>query len=74
MAFATSLLEALARPLRVERDTFPLSASMGVALFPEDGEDASTLMTRADGALYRAKASGKNRVEMAAGATGAAGR
>jgi diguanylate cyclase (GGDEF)-like protein/PAS domain S-box-containing protein len=73
-AFATSLLEALARPFRVDCYTFPLSATMGVALFPEDGEDAATLMQRADTALYRAKALGKNRVEMAAAAAGVRSR
>jgi diguanylate cyclase (GGDEF)-like protein/PAS domain S-box-containing protein len=73
-AFATSLLAALAEPFRVESETYPLSATMGVALFPEDGEDASMLMQRADTALYRAKALGKNRVEMAAATTGAASR
>jgi diguanylate cyclase (GGDEF)-like protein len=36
--------------------------SGGVATFPEDGRDFETLMRRADEALYRSKASGKNRI------------
>jgi diguanylate cyclase (GGDEF)-like protein/PAS domain S-box-containing protein len=72
LAFATALLAALARPIAVPPDSFALSASIGVARFPADGADASTLMQRADGALYRAKAAGKNRVEMASGVTIAA--
>jgi len=71
--FATALLAALARPIALAGDSFALSSSMGVARFPQDGEDASTLMQRADTALYRAKAAGKNRVEMAGGAPVATG-
>ena len=47
------------------RETQPLgivSMSMGVAAFPEDGEDARQLIRMADDALYRAKKEGRNRV------------
>jgi diguanylate cyclase (GGDEF)-like protein len=73
VASATALLAVLARPIAVERQSFAVSASMGVARFPEDGQDASVLMQRADAALYRAKAAGKNRVALAAGAAIVAG-
>ena len=43
-----------------------LTVSIGVALFPSDGDDARRLIERADAALYRAKALGKNRVVLAA--------
>jgi len=43
-----------------------LTVSIGVALFPSDGTDARRLFERADAALYRAKALGKNRVVLAA--------
>jgi diguanylate cyclase (GGDEF)-like protein len=39
-----------------------VSASVGIAVFPEDGADATSLMERADGALYEAKRLGKHRV------------
>lgn len=47
-----------------EKDSIPLrpGISIGVAAFPEDASDASTLFQRADAALYRAKQAGKNRV------------
>ena len=40
----------------------PLSLSLGVAAFPEDGDTAEALLSAADAALYRAKAAGRNRV------------
>lgn len=41
-----------------------VTISLGVASFPEDGETFQQLMARADAALYRAKASGRDRVEL----------
>ena len=38
----------------------PLSMSMGVALYPDDGQDFDTLLQRADTAMYRAKEAGRN--------------
>ncbi len=43
-----------------------LTMSVGVAIFPDDGEDAPKLIAAADRAMYQAKASGRNRVVMAA--------
>jgi diguanylate cyclase (GGDEF)-like protein len=43
----------------------PLGASIGVALFPQHGEDVKALMLAADRALYAAKAAGKGRAVMA---------
>ncbi|HVA90103.1 MAG TPA: GGDEF domain-containing protein [Chloroflexota bacterium] len=40
----------------------PVTASLGGATFPEDGEARETLLARADAALYRAKAAGRNRL------------
>jgi diguanylate cyclase (GGDEF)-like protein len=44
----------------------PLTVSIGVATFPEDSRSASTLMERADAALYAAKAQGRDRVALSA--------
>ena len=48
----------------VETATEPIRAtvSIGVATFPEDAEDANTMIHRADVAVYRAKLQGRNRV------------
>ncbi|CAG1015948.1 two-component system, OmpR family, sensor histidine kinase VicK [Burkholderiaceae bacterium] len=55
---AEKMLHALAAPAHVGDQELPLSASIGVAVYPEDGEDAQTLVSRADAAMYRAKRQG----------------
>jgi diguanylate cyclase (GGDEF)-like protein len=51
--------------LRIPGLEQPITASFGVASFPEDAGDADTLMRIADRALYKAKENGRNRVEVA---------
>jgi diguanylate cyclase (GGDEF)-like protein len=43
----------------------PVTASFGVAVYPDEAGDPEELMRIADRALYRAKAHGRNRVEVA---------
>ena len=45
-----------------DRDLF-VTASVGVAFFPEDGDNSTTLIKAADTAMYRAKEQGRNRIE-----------
>ncbi|GAB4469729.1 MAG: hypothetical protein OHK0044_11940 [Burkholderiaceae bacterium] len=58
VAAAREDLEAAGRSLRIH-------ASVGVALFPVDGNDFKALLARADAAMYAAKAAGKNRFRFA---------
>lgn len=55
---ADKLLAALGAPHRFGEHVVRLSASIGVALYPQDGGTAETLIDRADTAMYQAKASG----------------
>ncbi|WP_341677113.1 diguanylate cyclase [Niveibacterium sp. SC-1] len=52
------MLESLHQPLEREGRYLPLGASIGLALYPDDGDEAATLLAHADAAMYRAKQSG----------------
>jgi diguanylate cyclase (GGDEF)-like protein len=56
---AINLIAALGRPARVGEHVLRLTASIGISLFPHDGEDTETLVHRADAAMYRAKRNGE---------------
>ena len=58
--FAESILRALGKPFMLEGREFFVSCSIGISLFPHDGEDGQSLLKNADIALYRAKETGKN--------------
>ncbi len=51
-------LESFGTPFAVNGDDLRLSAKAGIALLPEDGEDAETLLRNAEAALNKAKATG----------------
>jgi diguanylate cyclase (GGDEF)-like protein/PAS domain S-box-containing protein len=55
---AQKILDALNRSFVVEGFFLDIGASIGIALFPEHGEDVDMLMRRADVAMYQAKQSG----------------
>jgi len=57
---AQKLVENLERPLVVQSREVHLSGSIGVAVFPQDGETADALIGNADVAMYRAKNLGRN--------------
>lgn len=60
MAVAEQLVAEMSKPFDVEGTVQQLGASIGIAIFPDDGADAQTLLKAADIAMYDAKASGKN--------------
>jgi len=61
---ANRLVGVLAQPVYAEGREMPSSVSIGVAAAPLHGATASELLRHANAALYRAKAGGRNRVEL----------
>jgi len=59
-----ALLMALKPPFQLDDREFHITASIGVAMAPYDGEDAETLLKNADAAMYRAKQQGKNNYQL----------
>jgi diguanylate cyclase (GGDEF)-like protein/PAS domain S-box-containing protein len=57
---ADDLLARLAEPFRLEQHELSLSASVGIALCPDDGKDYDILLSRADAAMFFAKEGGRN--------------
>jgi diguanylate cyclase (GGDEF)-like protein len=60
---AGKLIGAVVQPLEVAGEQVVVGASVGIALWPEDGDTADQLERRADEAMYRAKQAGKNRYQ-----------
>jgi diguanylate cyclase (GGDEF)-like protein/PAS domain S-box-containing protein len=60
VAVTGEILENLSHPMEIEHQELTVSASIGVAAFPEDDGDAEGLIQKADLAMYRAKQSGGN--------------
>jgi diguanylate cyclase (GGDEF)-like protein/PAS domain S-box-containing protein len=58
---AQKILAACAPDFHLDGHTTHISASVGIALFPDDGNDPETLIKNADIAMYRAKELGRNR-------------
>ncbi len=54
------LLEAIALPYQVEHYALIVTASIGIAIYPHDGESLESLLRSADTAMYRAKEGGRN--------------
>jgi len=62
-ALTHKVLQAMGQPLSIQGCNFVVTGSLGVARFPADGDDVSTLLQHADAAMYLAKARGKNNVQ-----------
>ncbi len=54
------IMDAVAQPLQIEEHEFFISSSIGVAVYPADGETPEDLLKHADIAMYRAKETGRN--------------
>ncbi len=56
--------EAMRRPFLIEGNEIFVTASIGISLFPEDGDDCGSLLKFADTAMYHAKNCGKNNAKL----------
>lgn len=63
-AMAQRVLRIVAEPIDVEGRRLYITTSIGITVYPDDGEDGETLLKNADNAMYRAKAVGRNTYEM----------
>lgn len=57
---AADITEVLAAPLRLGSKLMPMSASIGISLYPDHATDIDTLMQQADAAMYMAKQAGRS--------------
>ena len=61
---AKKLLEAVAEPFELDGRRLDLTTSIGVAVYPDDGQDPEALLRSADDAMSRAKERGRNNVQL----------
>jgi diguanylate cyclase (GGDEF)-like protein len=59
-AVAQKILDELIRPFQIHGEEFHIGGSIGIALFPNDGEDGEMLLKNSDAAMYHAKKNGRN--------------
>ena len=59
---AEKIVQSVSEPHHIAGHQLQLTVSVGISLYPEDGQDAHSLIMHADAAMYHAKNSGRNRV------------
>lgn len=62
---ASNVLRGMSEPFQLGGDVLPMSVSIGIAVFPGDGESGEQLVSSADAAMYLAKRSGRNNAKFA---------
>jgi len=55
MVVAGKILQEIEKPFQIEGHDISISASIGIAIYPEHGDDVRSIMKHADQAMYRAK-------------------
>ncbi len=58
--YVDRIIAAIRRPIRIKEYSLTITASIGIARYPEDGEDKNTLLKHADSAMYFAKSKGSD--------------
>ena len=57
---AQKIIDALSAPFRLDGHMLHITPSIGICIYPDDGDDVETLMRHADAAMYHAKENGRN--------------
>lgn len=57
---AQKILDTLMQPYHIHKNELHICGSIGIAVFPEDGTNAETLLRNGDAAMYHAKENGRN--------------
>jgi len=57
---AQKIIEFLAEPIKIENNSLYVSSSIGISLYPDDGDCSQNLLKYADSAMYKAKDEGRN--------------
>jgi diguanylate cyclase (GGDEF)-like protein len=60
--FTTEIINIFSAPFKIQENTLSITISIGVSLYPENGENVDTLLRNADMAMYKVKENGKNGV------------
>jgi diguanylate cyclase (GGDEF)-like protein/PAS domain S-box-containing protein len=63
-AVGEKILKSLEEPFHVGGASFDIGASVGIAVFPQDGRSSAALLRTADATMYQAKAAGRNRIAL----------
>ena len=60
VAVSQNIQEQISRPLTIDGHEFEITCSIGISIYPKDGQDVDTLLKNADAAMYRAKEKSRN--------------
>lgn len=59
---STKIIQTIKQPINLDSSTITVGVSIGVGLYPEDGNDIESIFIKSDTSMYKAKASGGNEV------------
>ena len=57
---ADKILKILVKPMQIKENVIYISSSIGISIYPDDGESSDELIKHADSAMYKAKNGGRN--------------
>jgi diguanylate cyclase (GGDEF)-like protein/PAS domain S-box-containing protein len=60
---ASKVIQTLSEDINIKNNKLYVTTSIGISIFPDDGDDATNLLKYADSAMYKAKHEGRNRFE-----------